>query len=74
MLKNKKRIDDIIKEHDPKSFEVSVRTIADVPTKWSRFFPYNDSAIKLIYQSKIIDGVKIKFRYTTLIINARHRQ
>ena len=72
MLKRKERIDGVI--HDKKDFEVSVRTIASEPKEWSKFIPYNEAAIKLIYNTKIIDGVKFKFRYTTLIINARHRQ
>lgn len=73
MLKNKTRIDEILEPHDPKSFEVSVRTISDIPSKFSAFIPYNEQAINLIYKSKIIDGIKIKFRYTTLTINARHK-
>lgn len=72
MLQNKKRIDEVIAEHDPNSFTVSVRTIADISNNWSGFIPYNEAAIKLIYNSHFVDGVKIKFRYTTLTINARH--
>lgn len=71
MIQNKERIDAIIK--DKSDFEVSVRSIASNQKQWSKFIPYDQQAIRLIYNSKIIDGVKFKFRYTTLIINARHR-
>lgn len=72
MIQNKERIDGVIEGKD--NFTVSVRSIASKPKEWSKFIPYDEAAIKLIYNTKIIDGVKFKFRYTTLIINARHKQ
>lgn len=70
MLVNKERIDGVI--FDKEVFGISVRSIASNQKEWSKFIPFDDKANKLLYNSKIIDGVKFKLKYTTLTFNARH--
>ena len=40
--------------------------------EWNKFQKFTKKEFKKIYTSEI-DGVKLKFRYTTLIINGRHK-
>lgn len=71
MIKNKTFIDSLIK--NKVNFKFAVRTIASKPDEFSDFEPYSKESEKLIYNSKIIDGVKLKFKHTTVNINARHK-
>ena len=55
------------------NFQFSVRTIASALDEFSEFKPYNEESEKLLYNSKIIDGIKFRFKHTTISINARHK-
>ena len=50
-----------------------LRSIASKEDEFSKFKPYCKESEKLIYNSKIIDGLKLKFKYTTVTVNARHK-
>jgi hypothetical protein len=71
MIKNKDFIDALIK--NKVDFQFAVRTIASEEKEYSKFKPYTKESEKLIYNSKLIDGVKLKFRHTTVTVNARHK-
>ena len=71
MIKNKDFIDSLIK--NKVDFQFSVRTIASKENEYSKFKPYTKESEKLIYNSKLIDGVKLKFKHTTVSVNARHK-
>lgn len=71
MIKNKNFINSLIKNKI--DFKFSVRTIDSSERNYSEFIPYTKSSEKLIYNSKIVDGLKLKFKHTTVTINARHK-
>lgn len=54
-------------------FQFSVRTISNKENHFSEFKPYSKSSENLIYNTKLIDGIKFKFKYVTLALNARHK-
>ena len=75
MLKNKPFIDktiQLMKQDNDHVQEFATRNKASPLEVWSEFKPYSEKAFNNIYQLKI-DGVKLKFRYTTLTINGRHK-
>lgn len=71
MIKNKDFIDALIE--NKVDFQFAVRTIASEQEEFSKFKPYSKESEKLIYNSKLIDGVKLKFKHTTVTVNARHK-
>lgn len=71
MIKNKDFIDALIKNKI--NFKFAVRSIADPQEKFSKFVPYTKEAEKIIYNSNLIDGLKLKFKHTTVEVNARHK-
>lgn len=76
MLVNKKLIEETItgreQKNDPVQ-EFSVRYKSSPIDDWNKFEPYTKSAFQKIYSEPVVDGVKLKFRYTTLTINGRHK-
>ncbi len=76
MLGNKKLIEETIagreQKNDPVK-EFSVRYKSSGINEWCEFEPYTKATFQKIYSPPVIDGVKLKFRYTTLTINGRHR-
>ncbi len=75
MIKNKKLIDYVInkrmKRNDPVT-EFAIRNKASPIEMWGEFIPFTNEAYNNIYQLKT-DGIKLKFKHTTLTINARHK-
>ena len=73
MMKNKPLIKDVIqlrkKNNDPVK-EFATRNKASPLNNWSKFKPFSEEAFNLIF-NKNIDGVKLKFKYITLLINGR---
>ena len=76
MLVNKKLIEKTIKLREQKNDfvkEFATRNKISSINQWSEFEPYTKDDFQKIYNNEI-DGVKLKFRYTTLTINGRHRK
>lgn len=75
MIKNKTLIDEVIcqrnKKNDPVK-EFAVRNKASPLDVWCKFKPFTKESFNQIYKSNI-DGVKLKFRFTTLVVNGRHK-
>lgn len=75
MNKNRQLVEDTInlrlKKKDPVK-EFAIRNKASPIDTWSRFIPYTQEAIKPYYFLPI-DGFKLKFKFTTLTINGRHK-
>lgn len=71
MIQNKDFINALIENKI--GFQFAVRTIASEEADYSNFKPYTKESEKLIYNSKIIDGVKLKFKHITVTVNARHK-
>ena len=75
MLINKpfieKTIEGRLKKNDPvKEFATRFKTSPiDV---WNKFESYKKKAFQKIYNLPI-DGIKVKFRYVTVVFNGRHR-
>lgn len=75
MIINKPYIDRIIKlrkENDDPVLEFAVRNKDSPINTWDDLQPYNKKELNLLYFNNI-DGVKLKFSNTTLIINGRHK-
>ena len=75
MIKNKTLIEDTItlralKNDSPQ--KIATRNKSSPLDKWNTFKPFNQKNYTNIFNPNI-DGLKLKFRYTTLIINARHK-
>lgn len=75
MIKNKPLIDAVINgrkmKQDPVQ-EFAVRNKASPLDVWCKFKPYTEEAFNQIFNLNI-DGVKLKFRFTTLTVNGRHK-
>lgn len=75
MLVNRKLIEETIElrrsEKDPVR-EFAIRYKTSSIDEWSDFEQYTLKEFQKIYSEPIVDGVKLKFRYTTLTINGRH--
>lgn len=73
MIKNKPFIEEIIfkrnEKQDP-AREFAVRNKASPINVWGKFQPYNILEFNLIHFTNI-DGIKLRFKYTTLTINGR---
>ena len=75
MLQNKPFIEKIISKRESMNDQVkelAIRNKASPINNWSNYFPYNKLNYKSIYKPEI-DGVKLRFRYVTLTVNARHK-
>lgn len=75
MIINKPFIDEIIYKRNKKNDPVrkfSVRNKASPINEWEEFQTFNLKEFNL-KQFTNIDGVKLKFRHTTLLINGRHK-
>ena len=75
MIKNKILIEETIelmkKENDPvQSF--ATRNKDSPKNIWSKFIPFSRKEFNKIYNSNI-DGLKLRFKFTTLFINGRHK-
>ncbi len=71
MIKNKELIEGIIKDRQP--FTYAIRNRSDHIKTFSTFKDYDtQTALNDFYNSPDIDGIKFKFKYTTLTINARN--
>lgn len=75
MLVNKKFIEETIElrmqKNDPVK-EFAIRYKSSPIKEWNEFEPYTETEFQKIYNQPVIDGVKLKFRYTTHTINGRH--
>jgi hypothetical protein len=75
MIKNKPFIDSVIQgrneKNDPPQ-EVATRNKASPIAVWCKFIPFSNESFNNIFKLPI-DGVKIKFRYVTVIFNGRHK-
>lgn len=71
MIQSKDKIDEII-EANPTQIQVSVRSIACEENEWSEFIPLIDNVERLLYNSKLIDGIIIKIGSFKLKLNKRH--
>lgn len=63
-------INDVI-DGRPQPF-ISVRSIACEDNEFSEYIPFAENAEKLLYNSKLIDGVKIKIGNFRWKLNKRH--
>lgn len=75
MVKNKELIEETIRLRELKDDspqEIATRNKASPLDKWNAFKPFNQKNYNNIFKNNI-DGLKLKFRYTTLTINARHK-
>ena len=75
MLINKKLIEETINLREQKNDfvrEFATRNKISPINQWNEFEPYTENDFQKIYDNEI-DGVKLKFKYTTLTINGRHR-
>lgn len=75
MIKNKPFIDKVIAgrkmKNDPVT-EFATRNKASPLNIWCNFKPFTEQSFKNIFNLNI-DGVKLKFKFTTLTINGRHK-
>lgn len=71
MIQSKDKIDEII-EANQTQIQVSVRSIACEENEWSEFIPLIDNVERLLYNSKLIDGIIIKIGSFKLKLNKRH--
>ena len=75
MIRNKPLIDEVIKlrnqMEDPVT-EFAVRNKASPLNTWEDFQSFNMKELNLLNFTNI-DGVKLKFKHTTLIVNGRHK-
>ena len=70
MIRSKDVIEEVI---DGKNqIQVSVRSIACDENEWSDFIPLIDNVERLLYNSKLIDGVIIKIGSFKLKLTKRH--
>lgn len=70
MKASKDLIEEVVEEK--KKVSISFRSIACELETFSEFVPFNSNYQKLIYNSKLIDGVKIKMSSFVLKLNKRH--
>ena len=75
MLVNKPFIDKVIKLRnqmkDPVT-EFAIRNKDSPINTWGNLQTFNSKRLNLLYFTNI-DGVKLKFKHTTLIVNGRHK-
>jgi len=75
MIKNKPLIDEVIKlrnEMKDPAQEFAVRNKASPLNVWDDFQPFNIKELNLLNFTNI-DGVKLKFKHTTLTVNGRYK-
>lgn len=72
MIPNKEFIDKTISLMESKDPVQSFSTRAKTSSTWTELEPYSIEAFKRVYQQPTIDGVKLKFKNTTVILNGRH--
>lgn len=75
MIKNKKLIIDTInkrKEMNDPVLKYATRNKASPLNSWTSFTTYSEEYFHNVFKLAI-DGIKLKFRFTTLTINARHK-
>ncbi len=75
MLANKELVTKTIALREKKNDfvrEFSIRYKKSPIDEWSEFEKYTEKCFQKIYEIPIVDGVKMKFKYTTLVINGRH--
>jgi hypothetical protein len=75
MLVNKKLIKKTIELRRQKNDtikEFAIRYKTSPIKEWNKFEPYGDNEFQKIYKKPIVDGVKLKFKYTIVTINGRH--
>lgn len=75
MIVNKELVEKTIVLREQKNDfvkEFSIRYKDSPIDKWQEFEIYSDKIFRKIYETPIVDGVKLKFRYVTLCINGRH--
>ena len=72
MLQNEDFINAVIRNKT--DFQYSIRKITDDLNAWQKFKPFikGKSEDEIYFNESITDGLKLKFRFTTVIINARH--
>lgn len=72
MLQNEDFINAIIR--NKKDFEFSIRKATDEPDDWQKFKPFTKgkSEEEIYFNKSLTDGLKLKFEYTTVTINARY--
>ena len=77
MLVNKKFIEKTIELRRKKNDLVkgfSIRYKTSLIKEWSEYEPYLEKDFQKIYDEPIVDGVKLKFKYTIVTINGRHNE
>lgn len=75
MHKNEAYILEVIqqrKERQDPVQQFAVRNKASPLNFWHKFEPYSEEAFRKIYKGNV-DGVKLKFKTVTVLINGRHR-
>lgn len=73
MIPNKELIEETISlQESDKDPVQQFSTRKKTSSEWSELEPYSEEAFQRIYEEPIIDGVKLKFKSTLLIINGRH--
>lgn len=75
MIKNKPFIDEVLRlrkkaNDNPTSF--AVRNKASPLNNWEDFQPFILEKLNQLYFTQI-DGIKLKFQFTTLLVNGRHK-
>lgn len=75
MITNKPFIQEIIKLRKEKKdmvLKFSVRNKSSPVDRWSKFIQFDNQQLNQFIDLRIIDGIKLKFKYTTLVINSRY--
>lgn len=70
MIESKELIEEVIE--DKTDVSLSVRSIACEAEQWSVFAPLIPDSKKFIFNSKLIDGVKLRMNNFVLKLNKRH--
>lgn len=75
MQKNRQLIEEVIQgrkmKNDPAK-EIAIRNKASPLNIWSKFKPFTEARFNSIFKLNI-DGVKLRFKNLTFIINGRHK-
>lgn len=75
MKQNQALIDSVIQKRMNKNDNVkefATRNKASPLNKWNKFNPFTSESFSKSFNQNI-DGIKLKFKYTTIVFNGRHK-
>jgi len=70
LIQEKTRIQETIRDRQKEIKGVRIRIISR--DSWSNLIEYNEDSAKFIFNTQLVDGLKIELKYVTLFFNARH--